>query len=178
VGDGTLYGVEFEFSKSLDLLATALKDFNISGNITLTKSEIEMTESEFNSRKGFEKEGQTIEKTRNMAGQSPYVINGGISYNNYETGLSTGLFYNVKGETLSIVGAGVFPDMFVRPFHSLNLSINKDLGKEQNTSINFKVSNILDQKVEGVFKSFNARSELYNRFNPGRAFSLGFSHKF
>ncbi|MFP4471482.1 MAG: TonB-dependent receptor domain-containing protein, partial [Bacteroidales bacterium] len=178
VGDGTLYGVEFEFSKSLDILATALKDFNISGNVTLTKSEIIMTESEFNSRKEFEKVRQTIEKTRNMAGQSPYVINGGISYNNYDTGLSAGLFYNVKGETLSIVGTGVFPDMYVRPFHSLNLSINKNLGEAHNTSINFKISNILNQKVEGVFKSFNARPELYNRFNPGRTFSLGISHNF
>ncbi len=178
VGDGSLYGVEFEFNKSLDMLSTALKYFNISGNLTLTKSEIEMTESEFNSRKQFEKEGQTIEKTRNMAGQSPFVINSGISYNNYETGLSAGLFYNVKGETMSIVGTGVFPDMYTKPFHSLNLSINKNLGKELNTSINFKISNILNQKEEGVFKSFNARSELYNRFNPGRAFSLGFSHKF
>ncbi len=178
VGDGNLYGVEFEFSKSLDILSTALKYFNISGNVTLTKSAIEMTETEFNSRKEFEKEGQTIVKTRNMAGQSPYVINSGISYNNYETGLSSGLFYNVKGETLSIVGAGVFPDMYIRPFHSLNFSVNKNLGKAQKTSINFKISNLLDQKVEGVFKSFNARSELYNRFNPGRTFSLGFSHKF
>jgi outer membrane receptor protein involved in Fe transport len=178
VGDGSLYGLEFEFSKSLDMLTTALKDFNISGNVTFTKSEIEMTESEFNSRKNFEKDGQTIEKIRNMAGQSPYVINGGISYDNYDTGLSAGLFYNVKGETLYIVGAGVYPDMYVSPFHSLNLSINKNLGKAQNTSINFKVSNLLNQKVEGVFKSFKAESKLYNRFSPGRAFSLGFSHKF
>jgi len=178
VGDGSLYGVEFEFSKSLDMLTTALKDFNISGNVTLTESTIKMTDTERESREEFVKDGQTIEETRNMAGQSPYVINGGISYDNFETGLSAGLFYNVKGETLSIVGAGVFPDMYVSPFHSLNLSINKNLGKAQNSSINFKVSNILNQSVEGVFKSYNARSELYNRYNPGTAFSLGFSHRF
>jgi TonB-dependent receptor len=178
VGDGSLYGIEFEFNKGLEMLSPILKHFNINGNITLTKSEIEMTESEFNSRKEFEKDGQTVTKTRDMAGQSPFVINGGISYNNFETGLSAGLFYNVKGETLTIVGAGVFPDMYVLPFHSLNLSINKKLGKDNNTSLDFKVSNILNQKVRGVFKSYEATPELYNRLNPGISFSIGLSHKF
>ncbi|MFP4555647.1 MAG: TonB-dependent receptor domain-containing protein [Bacteroidales bacterium] len=178
VGDGTLYGVEFEFSKSLEMLSSVLKYFNINGNITLTKSEIEMTDSEFNSRKEFEKEGQTIEKTRNMAGQSPFVINGGISYNNFEKGLSAGLFYNVKGETLSIVGSGVFPDIYVKPFHSLNFSLNKNFGKDQNTSIDFKATNLLNQKNYSVFKSFNATPEVYNRLYSGITFSLGFNYKF
>jgi outer membrane receptor protein involved in Fe transport len=178
VGDGSLYGVEFEFNKSLDMLSSTLKYFNINGNITLTKSEIEMTESEFNSRKEFEKDGQTVERTRDMAGQSPFVINGGLSYNNLETGLSAGLFYNMKGETLLIVGAGVFPDMYVKPFHSLNFSLNKKIGKDKNTTIDFKVSNLLNQKAESVFKSFRAQPELYSSLTPGRSFSLGLSYKF
>jgi outer membrane receptor protein involved in Fe transport len=178
VGNGSLYGVVFEFSKSIDMLSSTLKYFNINGNITLTKSEIDMTESEFNSRKEFEKDGQTVERTRDMAGQSPFVINGGLSYNNFETGFSAGLFYNIKGETLLIVGAGVFPDMYVKPFHSLNFSLNKKIGKDKNTTIDFKVSNLLNQKAESVFKSFRAQPELYSSLTPGRSFSLGLSYKF
>jgi TonB-dependent receptor len=178
VGDGTLYGVEFEFNKSLDIISPILKYFNINGNITLTKSEIEMTTSEFNSRKEFEKEGQTIEHTRDMAGQSPFVINGGISYYNYESGLSTGLFYNVKGETLSIVGAGVFPDMYVEPFQSLNFSLNKKFGEEKRTKIDFKVSNILDQTQRSSFKSYEGVDKPSSIYHPGHSFSLGLSYQF
>ncbi|MFW6019542.1 MAG: TonB-dependent receptor domain-containing protein [Bacteroidales bacterium] len=178
VGDGTLYGVEFEFNRDMDMISPFLKHFNMSGNITLVHSEIEMTESEFNARKAFEKEGQTIKKTRDMGGQSPYVINGGLSYNNLESGLSAGIFYNVKGETLSIVGAGVFPDMYLEPFHSLNFSLGKKLGKEKRTKIDFKVSNLLDQIQKSSFKSYKAEDKPYSIYHPGRSFSLGLSYEF
>ncbi len=178
VGDGTLYGVEFEFNRNLNMISSILRHFNMSGNITLVHSEIEMTQSEYESRKAFEKEGQTIKKTRDMGGQSPYVINGGIAYNNLETGLSAGIFYNVKGETLSIVGAGVFPDMYLEPFHSLNFSLSKKLGKEKRTKIDFKVANLLDQTQRSSFKSYEAEDKPYSIYHPGRSFSLGLSYQF
>jgi len=112
-----------------------------------------------------------------MAGQSPYVINAGFSYSNYKNGLSTGVFYNVKGSTMSIVGAGVFPDMYVEPFHSLNFSLNKKLGEEQRTKIDFKVSNILDESQKSYFKSYKAQDQPYRIYHPGRTFSVGLSYK-
>ncbi len=178
VGEGTLYGLEFEFNKNLDIVSPFLKNFNFNGNITLTESEIEMTESEYRSRKAFEKDGQSIEKTRDMGGQSPYVINGGLSYSNYDNGISTGLFYNVKGSTMSIVGAGVFPDMYVEPFHSVNFNFNKSFGEEKRTKIDFKVSNILDESQKSYFKSYKAQDQPYSIYHPGRAFSVGLSYKF
>lgn len=178
VGDGTLYGFEFEFSKNLDFLSPSLKYLNINGNLTLVKSEIEMTDTEFESRKAYEKTGEAIDDTRDMAGQSPYVINAGISYNNYDTGWATGLFYNVKGETLSIVGTSLFPDVYVAPFHSLNFSLNKKFGEEQRTKIDFKMSNVLGQSRESYYQSYGAQDQVYSIFNPGRTFSLGLSYKF
>ena len=177
VGDGQLYGVEFEFRKDLDFIP-ALSDFNISGNVTYVKSEIHITDVEYNARKNFEKNGETIEKTREMGGQSPYVINAGISYSNRTKGIDAGLYYNVKGSTLTIVGGGLYPDIYIEPFHSLNFSFNKKLGKEQNTTIDFKVSNILNSKTQSVFKSYNTSNEVYNSFNPGVSFSMGISYKF
>ncbi|WP_291855852.1 TonB-dependent receptor [Marinilabilia sp.] len=178
VGDGQLYGFEFEFSKNLDFVSPVLKYFNINSNVTLVKSEIEMTDAEYNSRKTYEKVGQTIDDTREMAGQSPYVINAGFTYNNYESGLAAGLFYNVKGETLSIVGAGLFPDIYIEPFHSLNFSVNKKFGADQNTKVDFKVSNVLNQRQESYYQSYKAENQVYNIFNPGRTFSVGLSYDF
>jgi TonB-dependent receptor len=178
VGDGKLYGFEFELNRDLDFIAVPLKNFNFSANVTITKSEIEMTDSEYNSRKALEKDGESIERTRDMAGQSPYVINTGITYNNYENGFSSGLFYNVKGSTLSIVGAGAFPDMYTEPFNSLNFSLKKKFGKDKKTKVDFKVTNILGETNEQYFKSYKAQDQPYKIYHPGREFSVGLSYSF
>ncbi len=178
VGNGTLYGLEFEFRKNLDFISQNLRNFQISGNLTLVESFIDMTESEFRVRKNFEREGETIEDTRQMAGQSPYVINTGFTYNNYELGLDAGLFYNVKGSTLMVIGNGLAPDVSSEPFHSLNFSISKKLGEKQNTAITLKVANILNDKRESFFRSFEAEAQLFDRFNPGTSFGLSINHKF
>jgi outer membrane receptor protein involved in Fe transport len=178
VGDGQLYGLEFEFSKNLDFISPLLRYFNVNSNLTLVESEIEMTDAEYQSRKAYEKTGETVEDTREMAGQSPWVVNAGLTYNNYETGLAAGLFYNVKGETLSIVGAGLFPDIYIESFHSLNFSLNKKFGETQNTKMEVKVSNILNESKESYYQSYNAEKQVYNIFNPGRTFSIGLSYQF
>jgi outer membrane receptor protein involved in Fe transport len=178
VGDGRVYGAEFEFRKDLGFISSALTNFNVSGNITIVESIIDMTNTEFNSRKTYEKTGETITNQRQMAGQAPYVINAGLSYTNASIGLDAGFFYNVKGQTLSIVGAGLFPDIYFQPFHSLNFSLNKKIGKEQNTTIDFRVANILNDRLESLYQSFQAEGQVFNSINPGRAFSLGLSHRF
>jgi hypothetical protein len=92
VGNGRLIGLEFEARKKLDFISPALRNFNISGNVTIVESRIDMTEQEFNARKEYEKNGENITDVRQMAGQAPYVINGGISYNNLDLGINAGVF--------------------------------------------------------------------------------------
>jgi hypothetical protein len=40
-------------------------------------------------------------------------------------------FYNVKGATLTIVGSGLFPDVYTLPYNNLNFSFNKSFGKDE-----------------------------------------------
>jgi outer membrane receptor protein involved in Fe transport len=178
VGDGTLYGVELEARKNLSFISPSLDNFSANFNITFVQSEIEMTDTEFNARNTFERKGETIERTRDMAGQAPYVVNAGITYSNLDAGLDAGLFYNVKGQTLEVISSGLYPDVYFQPFNSLNFSINKRLGEDQNTTIDFRVNNILNQDLERVFVSFEAQDELFSKFSPGVSFSLGISHNF
>lgn len=178
VGNGLLYGIELEFRKDLDFISTSLSNFNINGNFTWVKSQISMTNAEYNSRKAYEKTGETVTKTRQMAGQSPYVINAGITYSNYEKGINAGIFYNVKGPTLYIVGAGLFPDIYQEPFHSLNFSINKKLGKDKKTVIDFKVSNILNDRNDIMYQSYTATNQIFESKNPGLSFGFGINYKF
>lgn len=178
VGDGQLLGFEFEFRKDLDFITTKLKNFNLSGNLTWVSSRIDMTESEYNSRRNFLRTGENLEKSRQMAGQSPYVVNAGVVYSILERGLDAGFFYNVKGATLTIVGGGLYPDVYIAPFHSLNFSFNKKFGEERRTALDFKVSNLLNDNVFSYYSSYKADDQTYSSINPGMSFSLGISHKF
>lgn len=178
VGDGQLFGLEFEVRKKLNFISPSLEHFSFSGNVTVVESQIDMTNAEFSNRQLFEREGQTIEDTRQMAGQAPYVINAGFTYGNRDKGIDAGLFYNVKGETLEIVGTGLYPDIFFQPFHSLNFSFNKKLGADQNTTIDFGINNILNDELESFYQSFEAEPQVFNRVNPGVSLSVGISHKF
>lgn len=175
VGRGSLLGIELEFAKRLTFISPQLENFTFNGNVTLIQSQIEMSDVEFNSRKSFERNGETITNTRVMAGQSPYVVNVGLTYNDYTRGLDVGVFYNVKGPTLHIVGVGLYPDVYTVPFHSLNLSVSKRI--KDRTSIDFKISNLLNDDLEYVFRSYEATPANFSRLSPGTAFSLGIKHK-
>lgn len=90
-----------------------------------------MAPNEFASRTNNARDGQVIENTREMAGQSPYIFNTGISYTDYETGIDGGLFYNVQGPTLIFVGIGNRSDIYSEPFHNLNFNMNKTFGADE-----------------------------------------------
>jgi hypothetical protein len=111
-----------------------------------------------------------------MSGQAPYMINLGLSYENNEAGIDGGLFYNVNGRTLTVVGGGLFPDVYYDPFHSLNLNMNKTFGKNKKSVFSFSVNNILGDVKENFFTGFRAENQYYTRFDPGTSFSFGFKY--
>jgi hypothetical protein len=178
VGNGAVLGTEIEFRKSLRFISPRIADFFFTGNVTLVHSTIDMTDLEFNARKEYQREGETIENTRAMAGQAPYLINLGLSYENPELGLDGGVFYNVNGPTLTVVGGGLFPDVYSEPFHSLNFNLNKEIGKEKRVSLTVSATNILNDLKENFYRGFNAQDQHYSRLNPGTSFSFGFRYKF
>ena len=150
VGQGSVLGMEFELIKNLGFIAAALHNFTLNANMTIVQSAIDMTDNEFNSRKGFERTGETIDNTRPMAGQAPYFINAGLVYSSNDLGMDIGLFYNVKGPTLALVGLGLVPDVYMEPFHSLNFSLFKALSEK--ATIDFKVANMLNDNIDQVYK--------------------------
>lgn len=176
VGDGQILGAEFEFRKSLDFAGPVFRKLFASGNLTFVDSRIDMTDQEYNVRKAYQKNGQDLKRTREMAGQAPYIINVGLSYEDPENGFDGGLFYNVNGPTLTVVGGGLFPDVYAEPFNSLNFNLSKSFGPDKKTSVTFNVSNILNDVRENFFVGFNAQDQYYSRLNPGRSISLGLKY--
>ena len=180
VGDGTVLGIETEFRQSLDIIRDGLKNFSLNGNISVTRSQIDLSLTEYTSRVENARTGQTIEKTREMAGQAPYIINGGFSYNGGESGFwkgfEAGIYYNVQGTTLQYVGIADRPDIYMLPFHSVNFNTSKYLGKDNRTQISLKIENLLDDKKESVFRSFNPTDMFFTKLEPGITFQFKLSY--
>jgi outer membrane receptor for ferrienterochelin and colicin len=177
VGNGSVVGLEFEFRKSLKFISSTLENFNWNTNLTVTQSQIKMSESEFRSRSLTAKEGQEVKDTRVMAGQAPYIINTGLSYQSFVTGWEAGVYYNVQGSTLNYVGFGNRTDTFTVPFHSLNLNVNKTFGADERIQAGFGIQNILNDKREQVFRAYEAQDQLFTSLSPGTklTFRVGFS---
>ncbi|NVJ87213.1 MAG: TonB-dependent receptor [Algoriphagus sp.] len=178
VGNGTVAGLEFEFRKELSFIAPALEKFSWNTNVTVTQSQIKMSESEFRSRSLTAREGEEVKDTRDMAGQAPYIINTGLSFLDFNSGIEAGLFYNVQGSTLNYVGFGNRTDTYTVPFHSLNFNVNKSFGADERIQTSLGVSNILNDKRQQVFRSFGAQDQLFTNLAPGTRISFSFAYSF
>jgi len=180
VGDGQVIGIETEFRQNLTVVSQALENFSLSGNISFTSSRIDMSLTEYKSRIENARAGQTIEEAREMAGQAPYIINAGLSYNGGENGfwkgLEAGLYYNVQGTTLQYVGIADKPDIYMLPFHSLNFNATRYFGKNDRTQLGFKIENLLNDKKESVFRSFNPTDQYFTKLEPGITFQFKLSY--
>lgn len=175
LGDAHVYGFELELRKNLDFIGA--NDWNVSINTSIIESKQDYSESEFNLRTLGLRDGETLGKSRPLQGQSPLLINAGLSYSGTDNGIQSGLYYNVQGKTLEVVGTGVFPDVYTLPFHSLNFNFSKILGKNNKHSISFKVENVLGAKKESQYESFKADHQIFKLRDLGRTFSLGYSIK-
>lgn len=177
LGSARVYGAEFEMRKNFGFITENLEDFSFNLNFSLIKSELEMAASELERRRLSLREGETLSDTRELQGQSPFLLNFGLNYAN-DNGWQTSLYYNVQGKTLQVVGTGDVPDAYTMPFNSLDFILNKAFGKEQRSSINFSVKNILDSKMEARYQSFKAEDQIFSSLSPGIGISLGYTHNF
>lgn len=178
VGDGEVYGLELEVRKNLAFISPNLERFNFSGNYTYVRSFIDMTSIEYEARQLYEKEGEQVDSRRQMQGQAPFVVNAGLNYEDKEKALTVGMYYNLKGPTLTVVGGGIFPDVYSEPFHALNFSLSKSFGEEDKNTLSLQVSNILNDVREQFFTGYQAADEVFTRFSPGTAFSVSYGYSF
>jgi TonB-dependent receptor len=127
------YGAELEVRKSLSSLGVSrfLRNFSVNLNSSLIKSQVDMGE------------GVTFQKRfRPLQGQSPYVINTGLYYNDTDRGYSVNLAYNVFGNRIFSVGSVLFPTWIERPRNAVDLQISKSF--KNNMELKLNVQNLLN----------------------------------
>lgn len=178
-----VYGAELEFRQNLGVIAETFSNFKFTTNLSIIESKATMTPQEFGRRTDAARQNsdgkviETIDRKRDLQGQSPYLINVGLDYDN-EDDFRAGLFYNVQGKTLEIVGNGFVPDVYTIPFNSLNVTLNKTFGENKRSAIDVKVNNILDSERKSEYESFGASNQTFSLRQPGVEFSLGYTYKF
>ncbi len=178
VNSADVYGVELEVRKNFGFITKGLEKFSLNANVSFIESVVQMADREFESRQLAAREGETIDDERQLQGQSPYLINISLNYDDNEKGWQGGLFYNVQGETLEVVGIRNVPDAYTQPFHNLTFRLTKAFGEDQKQSVNIGFSNILDDDIETLYKSFRSSDKVFSKRSPGRAISIGYSYKF
>lgn len=117
---------------------------------------------------------------RPLQGQSPYIVNAGLNYNDTKKGLQLNFNYNVIGKRIFAVGnnfGSPYPDWFEMPRNVIDFSFSKQLTKA--IMLKGGVSDILNQgntilqdgNQDQVFD--RNQDQTIQNYAPGRVASLG-----
>jgi len=181
-GEAEMFGFEFELRKQIAFFNVEKRKALYYGfNATYVNTKLDMTKvqppsyisdvTEYQNRVDNAREGQTIDKYRTMAGQSPFILNSYLDYSDEKTGMNFNVSYNVQGKRLAIVGIGRIPNVYEKPFHTLNLKVSKKFGKDQKIKASISAQNLLNQTRTRVYESFEANSQIYDAYYRGMRFS-------
>lgn len=165
-------GAEIEIRKSLEPIFKAgfLSRIGFSVNASYIYSRVSL---------GDKAVGQ--DKERIMMGQSPYVVNTGIFYNQPEHKLQCNLQYNIIGKRLFAVGTQGTPDVYELPRNVLDFTITKGIGKY--LEVKAGVQDLLNQYVvlrqdSNEDNKINGNDELIFRYKRGTYYTFGFTVKY
>ena len=154
----TNYGVELEFRKRLDFLATSLRRLTLFSNLTVMQSEIDVS-------------GQGLSSLTNpqrpMAGQSEYVVNAGLGYAADDGAWNGTLLYNVAGRRLVEAGISPLPDTYEQERHLVDFSVQFPIAGALSGKLDGK--NLLDEPVRYLQGPVERL-----RYETGRLFAMGF----
>ena len=160
-------GVEIDVRKRFDELENSasfirfMKDMTVIFNTSLIKSEINTSQQEF-----------TRDTVRVMSGQSPYIVNLGLFYNNVEKGWDINLNYNIIGKRIAYVGTPANPHTWELPRNSLDLTVQKTF--KHNLQLKAGIKDILNNPVRFV-QYYGDNEEIISdtrKYIPNRQFSV------
>jgi TonB-dependent receptor len=178
-------GLELDIRKRLFSFSGGRKFFRNEGNLSLIlntaviKSEVDLGENAY-----------VYNKNRPMQGQSPYIFNTGLYYQNDSAGFGISVLYNIIGKRIVFVGDPENPDVYEMPRGQLDLTIDKSFGK--NWTIKAGLRDILNQNViykqnfdayidsngDGIRDQTVTRDQVTYRYKPGISFGLTITCKF
>jgi len=175
------YGIELEYRTKLSKIdslfnSNALDNFTFYTNLTFVKSVVDLS----NVATAVTDE----EKYRPMQGQSPYLINGGLVYQNDSIGFGASVLVNRIGRRIAFVGTNGYQDIYENPRTVLDFQLVKTVFKNKQGEIKLNASDIFNQNAI-FYQDFNhskkyeaAEDKVIQGIKFGRNFSFSFAYKF
>lgn len=167
-------GAELEARKNLEFIADAFDDFSMGANVAYVFSRVRLGDQcdPTDPTCDIAVPDASTSRSRPLQGQSPFVVNAYLDYNNEKRGTSWRLLYNAFGRRIEEVGALGLPDIYEEAIHNFDLVIGQDLGN--GLTLSAGVQNILNYPRR--FTQGNDRDVTYLAW-PGSTFSVGLSYK-
>ncbi len=162
------FGIELELYTDLGIISRWWGErdfwerFYLNTNYSWINSEITLSE---------ENASVQTSSSRPLQGQSPYVWNFQIGYDDLDRGINTALLYNIFGERIVDVGTNGAPDVYEQPRPQLDFIYAQRI--LEHWKVQFKAKNLLDPDVE-----ITQGPETKIQFTVGREFSLSFEFNY
>lgn len=178
--------------------ANAAKAYDLGAEVEVRKSLVELTENPLLQRLSLVFNASLIRSqvsvqdstnsqfalgNRPLQGQSPYVVNAGVFYQDIDGKLQISAQYNVIGQRLTFVGDQQFNYSVIEmPRHVFDLSVTKGIG--QHLQIKAGIQDLLNQSVR-QFYDFDRNNKIdgnerqaFGRYNRGSYSTLGLTYNF
>jgi outer membrane receptor protein involved in Fe transport len=155
-------GLEAEFRKNMAFANKKLKDFTLGANFTLVDSQIKIP---------ADQAGILTSINRPMAGQSRYIFNGNVEYNQPKIRSSARFYANYVSRRISDVGSLGLPDIYQEANVILDFVYQYNFTESGKWSMRFNAENLSNNDYR--FTQGTAPSRNYR---IGRTFSIGTSY--
>lgn len=166
-------GAEAEIRKSLQ---------NLSGNLFVQRLSLTMNVSYIISTVDLGDKAVNQEQSRPMMGQSPYMVNAGVFYNDYNKNWQFSILYNIIGKRLYAIGGDKSqPDIYEMQRNLLDVSIGKKIGNH--FEIKLGVKDILNNKFRYMQDAdedddFDNDDQTIESYRPGSYFTAGITYRY
>jgi TonB-dependent receptor len=171
------YGAEVELRKSFTSIqgetgfSNVVKRLSVTANFSYIYGRVEKVDD------------YVRDKKRALYGQSPYVINAGLYYQDDIKGWSGSLLFNMFGERIVIVGTPSIPNVYELPRALLDFTLSKRIG--ESLTLKFGAKNLLNSEViyrQTFTVTINdqdvERTQDIRRYSPGRSYYFTISYVF
>lgn len=138
------------------------------GNITLMDSRSDLV-TEIN--------GQRVEYSTPMFGQSPYIINSTFTYSFDSLRLDISAAYNVQGPRLAVTNAELQPNgirAFEMPRHLVDITVNKRFGKHWGVML--RARDLLNAPIRRSYKFSSGYALDFDRYTYGTEYLITVSY--
>jgi len=168
VDEAKVFGAEFELLKHLDFIGNLFKNFMLGANLTIIHSRVNIPENELLIIRLYD---PGADDTRPFQGQSPYILNFDLTYNNSRT--MSNLSFSIFGERLYEVSQGGTPDVYEQPRPQLDFVFNQRVIGSVDLKMSMK--NILNATTK-TLHHFKDNDFVKSEHESGRTFSIGLGY--